>query len=300
MFKHLPNLKLLKTFESAARLKSYSLAATELCISQAAVSQQMRQLEDSLATPLFYRQDKQMLLTKNGNAFYATTLKALTLLENSIAQLKENELAGSLTITSTVAFTNLWLMPRLASFAKLYPEIQINVVPSAHFEDLKQSSIDLAIRFGQSVEKHTPTNYHCEFFGEDKVLPVCSSELQQQHQFTSANDFLKTWLVSLDNPGPFNWPEWFESINCKDYQSHDKWTYVPSTDMAINAVLNNHGITLAAEYLYKQLIAKNALCVPINIAHPNTVKRYFVYSKSFEHSKRLQVFKDWLIKEMAI
>lgn len=299
MFKNLPNLKLLRTFEAAARHQSYGLAAQELCISQAAVSQQMRMLEQAIGITLFNRQNKNMVLTKHGKRFYTATFNALNTVQTALNTLRENDLFGSLTITSTVAFTNLWLMPRLSKFANLYPNIQINVVPSPNFEDLANSDIDLAIRFGQTVEQHTPKNYQCEQFGEDKVLPVCAVSLQQQHRFSKASDLLSTWLVSLDKPNPYDWASWFESHGNLDYQTHNKWTYVPSTDMAINAVLNGHGFTLAAEYLCKELIAQNKLCVPINIAHPNTVKRYFVYPTALKSNQRLAAFTAWLKSEMS-
>lgn len=299
MFKNLPNLKLLRTFESAARHQSYGQAAQELCISQAAVSQQMRMLEQAIGITLFIRKNKKMMLTKQGNSFYLATFDALSNIQSSLNKLHENQLAGSLTITSTSAFTNLWLMPRINKFADLYPNIQIKVVPSPRFEDLSNSDIDLAIRFGQTVEQHTQKEYQCEQFGEDKVLPVCAVSLQQQQGFTYPTDLLSTWLVSLENPGPYDWPTWFAFQDNQDFKSHSKWTYVPSTDMAINAVLNGHGFTLAAEYLCKELIAQNKLCVPINIAHPNTVKRYFVYPTTLKTNKRLAVFKTWLESEMS-
>jgi len=299
MFNNLPNLKLLRTFESAARHQSYGHAAQELCISQAAVSQQMRMLEQAIGITLFIRKNKKMMLTKQGNSFYLATFDALSNIQSSLNKLHENQLAGRLTITSTSAFTNLWLMPRINKFADLYPNIQIKVVPSPRFEDLTNSDIDLAIRFGQTVDQHTPKEYQCEQFGEDKVLPVCAVSLQQQQGFKYPTDLLNTWLVSLENPGPYDWPTWFVSQDNQGFKSHSKWTYVPSTDMAINAVLNGHGFTLAAQYLCEELIAQNKLCVPINIAHPNTVKRYFVYPTTLKTNKRLAVFKAWLESEMS-
>ncbi len=298
MFKHLPNLKIVRTFECAARKQSYSLAAEELYISQAAVSQQMRLLESQLRCKLFTRQDKKMMLTQQGEAFYQATFSALSTLSDCVHAFSKGGVSPQITITSTQAFINLWLMPKLSLFSDQHPDIQINVLASSGFDDLNAEHIDLAIRFGQNVTKNTPNHYRCEFFGEDKVLPVCSQALANKYNFQTPNDFLKTWLVSLDEPGPFNWPDWFKACHSSKYKTHTQWTYVPSTDMALNAVLNQHGVTLAAEYLFHDLITQGNLCVPVNIPHPNKVKRYFVYPQQSQKNQRLKRFMDWLKSEM--
>ena len=108
MFK---NINLLVTFECAARHQNYSIAAKELCISQAAVSQQMRQLEQALNTKLFIRKAKQMLLSQQGEILLDSSRKALGIINQGISQIHQEDIAGVLTITSTQAFTSLWLMP---------------------------------------------------------------------------------------------------------------------------------------------------------------------------------------------
>ena len=120
MKKTLKNINLLHTFECAARHHGYSQAASELCISQAAVSQQMRQLEAVLGKQLFLRKGKKMLLTQAGQVLFKGTQQAFAILQKSINEIKSEEVAGSLTITSTQAFTTLWLMPRLSKFFCAY------------------------------------------------------------------------------------------------------------------------------------------------------------------------------------
>ncbi|PKG81046.1 LysR family transcriptional regulator [Colwellia sp. 75C3] len=294
----LKNINLLHSFECAARHQSYSKAAAELCISQAAVSQQMRQLEENLATQLFLRKSKSMLLTQQGKALLSGTQQAFKLLEKSINEITVEEIAGSLTISSTQAFTTLWLMPKLSDFSAQYPNINIRVMSSAQFEDLKEQHIDLAIRFGPRVKENTDSSLNCEYFGEDPVYPVCSEALTKKMDFKEPKDLLKTWLVSLENPGCYDWPSWFEHTNTQGYQEHQQWTEVHSTDMALNAVLNDHGFTLAARYLIIEQLKSGQLVMPINIPHPNVVKRYFVYDENSPKIARLNVFTNWLKQEM--
>jgi LysR family glycine cleavage system transcriptional activator len=271
-----------------------------LCISQAAVSQQMRQLEASIGSQLFLRKGKKMLLTQKGLALFEASQQAFSLLNASLNEIKDEGIAGSLTITSTQAFTSLWLMPKLNKFLALYPEIKIRVMSSPNFEDLKQQHIDLAIRFGTKVEENTDEKFICEYFGEDYVYPICSEKLAKTMTFKEPGDLLQTWLVSLENPGPYDWPSWFEYSRIKEYLQHQQWTHVHSTDMALNAVLSGHGITLAARYLCAEHLESGQLIIPVKIAHPLTVKRYLVFERDSAKIARLNVFTNWLKIEMGL
>ncbi|NRA14254.1 MAG: LysR family transcriptional regulator [Oceanospirillaceae bacterium] len=298
MEKALRNLNLLRSFECAARHHSYSKAASELYISQAAVSQQMRQLEAALGSQLFIRKGKQMLLTQKGQALFEASQQAFGILQKCVNEIKEEGIPGKLTITSTQAFTALWLMPKLHKFSEKYPEIEIRVLSSSAFDDLKQQHIDLAIRFGTSVTDNTDPGFSCEYFGEDPVYPVCSAQLAKTLNFDVPSDLLQTWLVSLENPGAYDWPSWFEHAGITAYREHRRWTQVHSTDMALNAVVSGHGFTLAARYLYAQQINSGQLVMPVVIAHPNVVKRYLVFDPNSAKIARLRVFMQWLKTEI--
>ncbi|MCJ8319143.1 MAG: LysR substrate-binding domain-containing protein [Colwellia sp.] len=293
--RHLNNLR---TFESAARHQSYSKAATEMFLSQAAVSQQMRQLEISIGSKLFIRRGRKMELTQSGVKLHKATQQAFDILLNGFNDIQREGVDGSLTITSTPSFSSMWLMPRLHKFSKKHPEIKISVASSNHFEDLKQSHIDLAIRFGTSSEKASSKGLKCDCFGEDDVYPVCSPQLAQDISFDSPQDILKSWLVTLEPSGPFNWQAWFKHAGVKNYQAHKQWTEVASTDIALSAVLSGHGFTLAAEFLFLQYLEKGELIIPLDIKHPLSVKKYLVYDDNSAKKIRLDIFMAWLKEEM--
>ncbi|MBD8511925.1 LysR family transcriptional regulator [Photobacterium sp. CAU 1568] len=295
----LKNINLLVTFECAARHNSYSLAAAELCISQAAVSQQMRQLEQSLGCRLFVRKGKRMLLSQQGQSLLKCAQQALAIIHQGVNQLHQEEIAGELTISSTQAFTTLWLMPRMQRFSELHPDIQIRVISSAGFDDLRQAHIDLAIRFGTEVEKYTQDSLSCEYFGQSAVYPVCSAQLARDLALSSPDDLLSTWLVTLENPGAYDWQSWFENAGVQASNQHAKWTRVNSTDMALTAVLNGHGVTLAVPYLYQSPLDAGQLVIPFQLPHPNPVRRYMVYDPNSARLARLKVFMAWLKAEMA-
>ncbi|GAW96129.1 MULTISPECIES: LysR substrate-binding domain-containing protein [Colwellia] len=150
------------------------------------------------------------------------------------------------------------------------------------------------------MPKNTDQGLICQYFGEDPVYPVCSAELAKSMSFKTPADLLKTWLVSLDNPGYYDWPSWFEHCNTPGYQEHQQWTEVHSTDMALNAVLNGHGFTLAARYLCIEQLKSGQLVMPVNIPHPNVVKRYFVYDANSAKIARLNIFTTWITAEMNV
>lgn len=299
MFKHLPNLKHLHTFESAGRHKSYSAAANELCLSQAAVSQQMRQLETQLGYKLFYRKDKSMLLTEQGQALYLATGEAFSILNQQIKAQQQCSVAGELTVSTTQAFASVWLMSKLHLFTQLHPDIKIIIKASAEFENLEEQGIDLAIRFGLNVTKSLAKQYACDYFGEDEVYPVCSPKTASSLAAQHPTDLLKSWLVSLEYSGPYTWRLWFDNLGVEVDKKHQKWTQVNSTDVALNAVLNDHGVTLCVTYLCQHFIDNKQLVIPLKMPHPNTVKRYFIYHKEAANKSRLKIFMDWLKVEMS-
>jgi LysR family glycine cleavage system transcriptional activator len=299
MDQRLKHLNALRTFESAARHKSYSQAAEELFVSQAAVSQQMRQLEQVLAVKLFVRTGRKMLLTPSGETLYGSTHQALNLLIKGLNSIQHESIAGDLTITSTQAFCSLWLMPRLYKFSQEYPDVNVRVLGSNQKEDLQKKHIDVAIRFGVEKRVSDSDNLVLEEFGEDVVYPVCSPKLLQHMWLKSPKDLLDCTLVSLANERVVTWETWFEHAGVNGYQNVNKKMEVTSSDMALSAVLSGHGVTLAASAMFSQYIPTKQLVVPFKIKHPVIWKRYIAYDPNSAKRKRIQVFIDWVRAEMA-
>jgi len=291
------NLNLLRTFESAARLKSYGKAAEELFISQAAVSQQMRQLEKSISTQLFFRKNKDMLLTSEGKHLFNATQTALGVLQDGFNAISQQAEEGQLTISSTQAFTTIWLMPKLLKFNQQHPEIKIKVQSSAHFEDIKKQQIDLAIRFGITVREHTQEHLEIADLGVSRVIPVCSPALEKNNNWHSPTQLFDHWLITLDKPSPYEWISWFDVLDLKQHTNHKKWIQVASTDMAINAVLGGQGVTLAADYLVQDKLESGELIQPFEFPHPTPLHRYLVFNPKSSSIKRIEKFTDWLKQE---
>ncbi|WP_444994998.1 LysR substrate-binding domain-containing protein [Aliikangiella sp. IMCC44359] len=298
MDKRLRHLNNLVTFESAARHQSYSKAATELFITQAAVSQQMRQLESSLRTKLFFRSGRMMQLTQSGLKLYHATQQSFDILLQCFNRIQNESIAGTLTVTSTQSFASFWLMPRLFQFSLKHPEIKIRIVTSNNLEDLQQGHIDLAIRFRLSISDNVDDGMHYEFVSNDYVYPACSRKLADEIQFQKPEDLLKCWLVSLSHSKSFSWDIWFKTAGVTKYEPHEKQLEVSSSDMALSAILSGHGVTLCSESIVSQYVKTGELVVPFQIKHPVSFKRYLVYNPRSAKLARLKVFMAWLQEEM--
>src|SRR5262245_28775371 len=147
MATRLPSLDLLRGFEAAARHLSFTRAAAELHVTQSAVSRQIKTLEDQLGVRLFRRLNRALLLTEEGQALARATATALGGIEQAVARLPGLAQDRPITVTTTVSFAALWLVPRLARLRAVHPDIDVRLAASNELEDLQRERIDLAIRF---------------------------------------------------------------------------------------------------------------------------------------------------------
>jgi len=298
MDKRLKYLNALHSFESAARHQSYSKAAEELFVSQAAISQQMRLLEDNLQEKLFIRRGRSMVLTQSGEKLFQACQLGFNEIIKGLNSIQCEGVPGDLTITSTQAFCSLWLMPRLYKFSQAHPEINIKILGSNQVEDLQKKHIDLAIRFDTKNSRLVQTDLITEEFGQDNVYPVCSPELIKQGCINKPEDLLKCRLVSLANERLVTWQEWFNHAGVKGFDHHKLKTEVTSSDMALSAVLGGHGVTLAASAMFMPYIHSKQLIIPFDIKHPVTWNRQLVFDANSAKKTRIRIFMDWLQVEM--
>jgi len=143
----LPSLELLKAFEVAARRLSFTRAGDELFLSQSAVSRQIQQLETQLGTPLFIRRTRALLLTESGQRYYRDVSQALNQLRAAGASLAATPTGRLVTVTTTVTFASLWLVPNLADFQQQHPDVEVRIAADNAVRDLEGGQLDVAIRY---------------------------------------------------------------------------------------------------------------------------------------------------------
>jgi DNA-binding transcriptional LysR family regulator len=205
MGRNLPSLDLLRGFEAAARTLSFTKAAGELFITQSAVSRQIKALEEHLGVALFQRMNRALLLTDAGQTFYRTASLVLGLVEEAVAKLSHPASGSMVTVTASVSFAALWLVPRLTSFRQAHPEIDVRISANNEILNLQRDRIDLAVRFCKS--EAAPKNA-IRLFGEE-VFPVCSPSVLRDRSkpLKKPADLAKHVLLHIDDPDG-RWPGW--------------------------------------------------------------------------------------------
>ncbi len=294
MDQRLRNLPAIRCFLAAAKRQSYSRAAQDLAVTQAAVSQQIRGLEDSLGTKLFRREGRDMLLTNAGRVLAEHADDAFNRLSSGLDKINTEPREGNLTVTTTHSFASMWLMPRMWKFSVDNPGITLSVVASHTFETLRHSDIDVAIRQGICEE---PGVFR-ELLSEDPVTAVCSPKLYNE-DLVEPVDVTKCWLVESIDPGPFTWKNWFEVAGIEADSKKLKWLEVATWEMAINAVMAGHGICLSSEQVASEMIRRGQLVKPFDIHIEPGVAYYLMFDEDSPKKVRIDAFQKWLKKEIS-
>jgi LysR family glycine cleavage system transcriptional activator len=297
MDKRLRHIALLRCFDAAARHQSYSLAADELSITQAAVSQQIRNLEQHLQVKLFVREGRVMRLTKQGKTLSDSVAKAFTELSLGFDRIQVEPQAGVITVTASPSFCSRWLVPRLWKFSALYPDVHVRALASTQYEDVRHSDIDVAIRQGEMQVD----NVHQETLLLDPVFPICSPKVFEEEQLTSPEKINQCWLVEAIGVGRmgFSWKDWFELAGVPVDPQCYNWMEVTTWEMGINAVLSGHGIFLTSGCMAQDLIDSGALVKPFDIQIEPGLRFSLLYDHESPRIARIGVFTDWLKGELA-
>jgi DNA-binding transcriptional LysR family regulator len=270
----LPPLDLLRSFESAARHLSFTQAAKELFVTQSAVSRAIQTLESHLGTPLFHRRHRALLLTEAGRQLHHAAVDALERLRDACRRIRTPEDSGTLTVTTTVAFASLWLVPRLPEFREQNPDIEVRIAAENANSDLERQGIDVAIRYSplKSVAPGT-----MKLFGET-VFPVCSPKLLRKRRLKTPEDMQHQVLLHFDDPAAcwpwLQWNVWFEVMRLKPLPLSSGLRF-SHYDQVMQAAIGGQGFALGRSPLVRQLIKQGQLVAPL-AGHTASSRAYFV------------------------
>lgn len=293
----LPPLTALATFEAAARLASFTRAAAELGVTQAAVSRQIHLLEDSLGFALFRRLHRKIALTEQGQALSASASSAFNLLADTVADLTREEAEDELAIAATMAFSHFWLLPRISSFSKAHPNIKLRIVTQDNALNLDSGAVDLAIRFGAGAW----ADGHAEFLFHDEIFPICSADYAQDlGDFRGPAELTRHPLITYDTTDPTwtGWKEWLAAfgVNPPAKLSGMRCSFYTET---IYAALNSHGIALGWRRLVEDLLAQHRLVRVSSETMITPNAYYFILPRRGIRKKGVDLLIDWLKQEAA-
>ncbi|MDE1464263.1 LysR substrate-binding domain-containing protein [Spartinivicinus poritis] len=287
----LQHLGAMRAFAKAAQLSSYSKAADELAITQSAVSQQVRTLEQALGVRLFTRVGRTMQLTEAGENLFQYVDQGLGLIREGINRVQQEELAGELKVTLSPAFASHWLMPKLWLFAEAYPEIRIHMIPTLDLLDLKHDEADVAIRYG----KGNYSGLVNEFLAASEGIVVASPNVAKN--INKPEDLFNYLLIESTPLFSEGWKSWFDKVDITADYSKLQIIQVKGVGLAIHTVLEGRGIALMSNLVAKQLIKQQALVQLFN----DTVEYagvWLLYDESSPRYRRVQKFTNWLKQEI--
>ena len=299
----LPSLDLLKAFECAARHLSFTRAGAELFLSQSAVSRQIQQLEAQLGVQLFLRRTRQLLLTEIGQRYYRDVSQALHQLREAGAALRRSSHPRHVTITTTLTFASLWLVPQLADFQRLHPGIEVHVAADNAIRDLDRDRIDIAIRYATRKQAGAGA---IRLFGE-RVLPVGSPHLLKKEHVRAPRDLARFVWLHYDDPAHgapwLTWDVWFEAMKVPQPAPRGVLRF-SHYDMLLRAAIDGQGIALGRLPLIAPLIENGSLAVLLadNRSAATALDRayWLVAAQSAAARPEVHTFMQWLERRAAI
>ena len=295
----LPPLDLLRGFESAARHLSFTKAAAELFLTQSAVSRQIQSLEDFLGAPLFERRHKALALTDAGITYYRTVAAVLGELREATQRLRERAHRHVLTVTSTVSFASMWLVPRLARFQKEHPEIDVRVSATPLVVDMEREGIDLAIR---DCPDGTAPAGAVRLMGE-QICAVCSPAYLSGAggALAEPSQLRHHVLLALHDPAGrwpwLQWTSWLEAAGLEDLQPAGRLSY-DQYDQVIQAALHGQGVALGRMTLVNRMIRGGQLIALFGSRRQLTRAFHAVFSRGASARPEVRRFVEWMQREI--
>jgi LysR family glycine cleavage system transcriptional activator len=293
MVRRLPPLNAIKAFEAAARHESFTRAAEELCVTQGAVSHQVKGLEAELGIKLFNRERQRLIITAAGRDYLSIVRDALDRIALGTERLLQRQSAGVLTVSTSPDFAAKWLVHRLGSFSEKHPEIDLRISATMHHVDFAREDVDMSVRHGDGNWSGLDVVRLCT----EQLFPVCSPKLSARRQrMTKPADLLKFPLLHLDDRS--NWAKWLEAADVANADvSHGPVLNRPS--MAIDAAVDGQGIALARTSLAAWDLINGRLVRPFPIALRLSKTYWIVSPKATASLPKIALFRDWLLTEAA-
>lgn len=282
-------------FEAVARHLSFTKAADELRVSQAAVSRQVGIIEEHLGVRLFERRHRSIELTPQGVHLIGAVSMALGHVANVSDSVRRQIGEADITISSSVSFASYWLMSRIAKFRAEFPKINVRLVAYATVRDLTVSALDFAVRYGRGTWEGATADL---MFGNE-IFPVCSPAYIVKHgAMNSPAGLSAATLLTLSrfDRNWTTWEEWFERQGTP-LPNDVRWLPFDSYLLLLNATVRGDGVALCGQRLAEDLIDNGELVRPIN-ASVNSEHSFFLLRPENAILRPAQAhFRDWLLQE---
>lgn len=299
MKRQLPPLNALRAFEATSRHLSAKKAAEELFVTPAAISHQLKELESFLGVQLFKRLHRQLLLTEAGKNYSVSVQDIFNRIIGETKKITQSQ-TNALSISVEPAFAIHWLIPRLSSFKKHCPNIDLRISASYELVDFSKTDIDMAIRWGkgQSAGLVSTLLFHNELY------PVCSPKLiKRQHPLRTPNDLKYYTLLhettALKYPNYPNWGTWLKAAGA-DQVDPESGIFIETGYLLLQAAINGQGFALERRAFTESAIKEGYLIKPFafGVTEKKPSGYFLVFSEERNQDAKLLAFREWILSEL--
>ena len=293
MNSRLPPLNALRAFECAARHMSFTRAAQELHVTQAAVSHQVKALEEHLGVKLFRRLNRALRLTDEGQAYAPALGEAFEQIRAATRRLRAEEAAAPLTVSVLPSFAARWLVPRLGRYRERYPQADLLVDPTSRVVDLARGETDLAIRYGRG---RYPGLHTTRLLGEI-LFPVCSPSLLETHgPLHEPGDLIRLPLLHDDDHS--DWRAWLETVGASPRDAV-RGTVFTDSSLLVQAAIAGQGVAMARGVLVDDALRAGLLLRPFAHSLATELAYYVLCLPERAQQPKIARFREWLLEEAA-
>jgi len=290
----LPPLRALQAFWHAAETQSFKTAAGRLHVTQAAISQQIKQLERHLGVALFLRRTREVVLTAEGRQLLPYVSQAFASLEQGVARLAHDPQPERLTLSVLPSFAARWLVPRLGRFQQLHPDLRIHLSPSLALASFEGSELDLAVRFGRG---HYP-GLGARPLLKEYLLPVCHPGLLRDDR-PIKQQLAALPLLTDEAPDMVDvWPAFQRALGVA-LPLESTRLHLRDANMLVEALLSGQGLALLRYSLAYQLLERGQLVCPVPVYLKSRFDYYLVAPEAYFQRPKVRLFETWLQREVA-
>jgi len=293
----LPPLNALRAFEATARHLSFSKAADELHVTPAALSHQIRGLEDLLGLKLFVRRARSIELTEAARLIHPGIRTGFESMRVAIDQLDQDRRDRVLVVSSTPGLTAKWLVPRLYRFLEKHPDIDTRITASVGYANFTSDGVDIGIRLTSGAHP----DLYVEKLSDEWLLPLCSPRLlEADPPLLRPADLPRFNLIQIDLPGVVpTWADWMELAGIDGIDTR-RGLRLNVADHALDAASEGAGVVLGYKLVASHDIGLGRLVAPFGPEIPLPGRSYFfVCPKGQEKRPAIKAFRDWVFAEIG-
>ena len=279
---------------------TFAKAAQELGVTPAAVSQQIKMLEDYLGLELFRRAKRAIFLTDAARLMLPEVREGFELVASGLSRARAHRVRRHLVVSITPSVAAKWLIPRLGRFATRHPDIDIRLNTTTRLIEFSREDVDIAVRYGGG---NWPGLEVIKLMSEE-VFPICNPKLLKGgHPLRTASDLRHHTLIHDDSMPPDSafpeWTAWLEAAGATGIDA-TRGLHVNASLLAIQAAIDGQGVALGRSVLVHDDLATRRLVKPFDLRFPLRFGYYIVHPRKPQPDPALQAFKRWLCAEVGV